>query len=117
MSGRLAEFQLKVWEGHQLARATYQATKGFPKKEQYKLINQVQCSAYSIPTNIAEGCGGRTDTDYSSCTLLWDRPTSLSTNGLAPNLGYSQEQAYQALNERVILVKKMPITLIGKLDP
>ena len=47
---------LKVWQrGMDLTVLCYQLTKGFPKKEMYGLISQIQRAAVSIPSNIAEG--------------------------------------------------------------
>lgn len=35
-----------------------------PKSEQYDLASQMKRAAYSIPMNIAEGCGRNTDKDF-----------------------------------------------------
>jgi four helix bundle protein len=56
---------LKVWErAHQLTLSVYKITQGFPKDEQYGLISQMRRSAFSIPTNIAEGCGRGSQADF-----------------------------------------------------
>ncbi len=58
--------KLKVWEkAHQSALSIYQLTKSFPKEEQFNLISQIRRSALSIPTNIAEGAGKFTNTDFA----------------------------------------------------
>lgn len=47
---------LKVWEkAMDLVVMCYQAAKNFPKNEIYGLTSQLQRSAVSIPSNIAEG--------------------------------------------------------------
>lgn len=47
---------LDVWKkGMEIAREVYRTTRAFPEKEQYGLANQMQRSAVSIPSNIAEG--------------------------------------------------------------
>jgi four helix bundle protein len=57
--------KLKVWErAHQLTLSVYKVTQGFPKDEQYGLINQMRRSAFSIPTNIAEECGRDSQADF-----------------------------------------------------
>lgn len=47
----------------ELATLVFQVTKSFPRSEQYGLTNQIRRSAFSIPSNIAEGfCrGGRAE--------------------------------------------------------
>ena len=57
---------LKAWQkAHLLALATYQATRSFPDQERYGLVSQMRRAAVSVPTNIAEGCGRGTDTDFA----------------------------------------------------
>src|SRR5688500_3399085 len=49
---------LLVWKvGIELAEEIYRLTATFPKNEQYGLAGQLQRSAVSIPSNIAEGWG------------------------------------------------------------
>jgi four helix bundle protein len=53
---------LMVWEkAHMLTLAIYKETSGFPKEELYGLTSQVRRSSASIPANLAEGCGRRSD--------------------------------------------------------
>lgn len=48
--------KLTIWrEGIEIAKETYTTTKIFPKTEAYGLSSQLQRSAVSIPSNIAEG--------------------------------------------------------------
>ncbi|WP_310993663.1 four helix bundle protein [Aequorivita marina] len=54
--------KLTIWkEGIELAKETYSTTKIFPKSETYSLTSQMQRSAVSVPSNIAEGTAKRTD--------------------------------------------------------
>lgn len=57
---------LIVWkEAHALCLRIYELTKAFPSEEKYGLTSQMRRSAYSIPTNIAEGNGRKTKADKS----------------------------------------------------
>jgi four helix bundle protein len=54
--------RLVVWQrAMALVVHVYNATKSFPKHEQYGLISQMRRSAVSIPSNIAEGHGRNSD--------------------------------------------------------
>ncbi|HEX6640013.1 MAG TPA: four helix bundle protein [Thermoanaerobaculia bacterium] len=48
-------------EARALAVATYRLTAGFPTHERFGLTSQMQRAAVSVGSNIAEGCGGRSD--------------------------------------------------------
>lgn len=57
---------LKVWEkAHALTLKMYRLTKSFPVQEQYAITSQIRRTAVSIPTNIAEGCGRGSDSDFA----------------------------------------------------
>ena len=48
--------KLRVWQAaDQLAHRVYQATKGFPRAEQFGLMSQLRRAAVSVPTNLVEG--------------------------------------------------------------
>ncbi len=57
--------ELKVWENaYKLCLDIYTVTKRFPKEEIYGLTSQIRRSAVSIPSNIAEGYGRKTTSEY-----------------------------------------------------
>lgn len=48
----------------EITKRTYEFTNSFPVQEQYGLVSQMQRSAVSIPSNIAEGCSRDSDKDF-----------------------------------------------------
>jgi four helix bundle protein len=53
---------LQVWEkAHTLTFAVYKGTQHFPSEERFGLTSQIRRSCSSIPANLAEGCGRRSD--------------------------------------------------------
>src|SRR5271170_7484957 len=62
---------LKVWErAHTLTLAVYKSTQGFPAEERFGLTSQMRRSCSSIPANLAEGCGRRSDGEMSRFTQI-----------------------------------------------
>jgi len=57
--------ELVVWQrAMQLVEDTYKATRDFPREERYGLCSQLQRSAISIPSNIAEGHERRSTAEF-----------------------------------------------------
>nr|WP_297787809.1 four helix bundle protein [uncultured Allomuricauda sp.] len=57
--------ELNVWkDGRVLVKDIYSLTKLLPDSERFGLIPQIQRSAISIPSNIAEGCGKYSKKDF-----------------------------------------------------
>jgi four helix bundle protein len=57
---KLEAFQLS----RQLVKKCYLWTAGLPNDEKYGLVSQIRRAAVSIPSNLAEGSGRRSDRDY-----------------------------------------------------
>jgi four helix bundle protein len=62
--------ELRVWqEAMKLTSEVYKGTATFPKHEIYGLSQQMRRAAVSIPSNIAEGKGHRSDREFSHFLL------------------------------------------------
>lgn len=56
-----------IWQrSHKLTVEIYKETKKFPQEEIYGLTSQIRRAVSSIPTNIAEGCGRRTNAELAN---------------------------------------------------
>ncbi len=90
---------LRVWQyAMKLAVRVYNETEHFPRRE-YGLSAQLRRAAISVPSNIAEGKGRRTDPDF--LTFLFHARGSLleleTQISLAEQLGYLSEFSSKSL--------------------
>jgi four helix bundle protein len=93
---------LRIWrEALQLSIEIYKTTASFPRHEMYGLAQQMRRAAVSIPSNIAEGKGHRTDREFLAFLFhargsLLELQTQLM---IAQELQYlSKEQALRLLD-------------------
>jgi len=62
--------ELHVWQAAmRLTAEVYRRTADFPKHELYGLTNQMRRAAVSVPSNIAEGKGHRSDKEFTNFLL------------------------------------------------
>jgi four helix bundle protein len=58
--------ELKVWQkARHLVKDIYLLTKDLPDEEKFGLVSQMRRASVSIPSNIAEGTGRRTDKEFA----------------------------------------------------
>lgn len=92
--------ELIAWQkGVDLAVAVYDATKRFPREEIYGLTSQVRRAAVSVPSNLAEGQGRGTTSDFLRFThisigSLQEMETQLIVAG---HLSYLEQPVLDAL--------------------
>jgi four helix bundle protein len=87
--------KLEIWKiSMNLTTKIYKLTETFPKEEIYGLISQIRRCAVSIPSNIAEGKGRRTNKDFIN--FLYIAKGSLNELQtqiiISNNLGYINEE-------------------------
>jgi four helix bundle protein len=91
---------IKAWQlADDFAVAVYRATAAFPRHEVYGLTSQLRRSAYSVPSNIAEGCCRSTRADYLRfLDMAWGSLSEARYQlHLARRLEYLSAEAYASL--------------------
>ncbi len=110
--------RLQGWhKAHQLVLAVYQETAGFPSEERFGLTSQLRRASVSIPANIAEGCGRRTDDDFAR---FMDYAMGSASEVeyhllLSRDLGILAKDPHQHLHAQTTEVKRMLASFLGKL--
>jgi len=108
---------LKVWEkAHHFTLSVYKITKAFPKEEIYSLTNQLRRSASSIPANIAEGCGKKSQAEFAHFLniSLGSANESEYFLILSRDLNYLSEDNFTVLFTTINEIKAIFISLITK---
>ena len=112
---------LEIWKrSHQFTLNVYELTKTFfPKEELFVLTSQLRRSVTSIPTNIAEGCGRKTNTELARFLQISLESASEAEYQLllAKDLQYINEDVFYKYNIEVIEIKKMLNAFIQHLPP
>ena len=109
---------LKVWhKAHQLVLAVYRETAAFPVDERFGLTSQLRRASVSIPANLAEGCGRRTDDDFAR---FMDYSMGSASEVeyhllLARDLGLLPTPAHHRLHEQTTEVKRMLASLQNRI--
>lgn len=102
--------ELFVWQkSMELVTAVYKATHNFPKEEIYGLTSQIRRCAVSIPSNIAEGFGRKSQQDFVrflkiSMGSLFELQTQLR---IAKNLEYLEEGIFLSVFEETREIERM----------
>jgi four helix bundle protein len=108
---------LRIWQqAMDLTEEIYRATVAFPKHELYGLTSQLRRAAVSVPSNIAEGKGHRSDSEFARFLLhargsLLELQTQLL---LARRLQYLSEEETSELCHRSDRIGRGLNALINK---
>ena len=109
---------LTVWQkSRQLVLDLYQTTRYFPKEEMFGIVNQMRRAAISIPSNIAEGNGRKSKTEYIrfldiSRGSLYELETQLQIGVM---LHFFNESDTNEIFDLITEIKKMINSLITNL--
>ena len=101
---------MEVWKvAVDLVTKIYKETKLFLEDEKYCLVLQIRRSAISIPSNIAEGCGRKTDKD--SARFIDIAIGSISE--LETQLIISEKLGYLKNKDLFSIINKLYALLLG----
>jgi len=108
---------LEVWKlSMELVVNTYQLTSRLPDSERYGLISQMQRSAVSIPSNIAEGSKRSSRADFRQfCLVALGSAAELETQILLVQRLYSKNEVINMLEE-IVQIQKMLSSLAKRLN-
>lgn len=113
--------KLDVWKkSHLMVLHIYKVVLPcFPSHEKYDLHSQVKRAAYSVPLNIVEGAGRRTEKDFAHFldNALGSVQEMEYACFLAKDLNYLEESKYLEIFKMAGEVKAMLIGLIKHLRP
>ena len=110
--------EMIVWQkAMDLVKEIYLLAKMLPKEETYALSDQMRRAAISIPSNIAEGNGGKSLTDYARfLDIARGSEYELETQfEICIMLGYLTETDCKKVFELINEIGRMLHTLITKL--
>ena len=102
--------KLEVWQkAHQMTLLVYRVTQSFPANELYNLTSQMRRSAYSIPMNIAEGCGKASSPDFARYLDISSGSASELDYQLvlSHDLGYLDEEIHKTMHAQLSVIRKM----------
>ena len=106
---------LDVWKRSiDVTKEIYVVTKRFPKDELYGLVSQMRRAAVSVASNIAEGCGRKTEKEF--VTFLYNAMGSLKEVEcqvfISKELEYLDEKDFGDVSRELDLLGRKLISFI-----
>ncbi len=111
--------KLRAFElADEVALMIYRVTKDFPKDEIYGITSQMRRAAVSVPSNIVEGCGRKTQKEYQQFLgIAYGSLKELHYQfSLSQRLGYVAEVDFSNLNNKLLETGRVLGSLIRSLD-
>ena len=95
----------------------YQATKNFPREEQFGLTSQLRRAAVSIASNIVEGCARNSEADFLHfLDVAYGSAREVEYQvSLVHRLGYLTTEEFNSLNTQCVETAKVLNGLIRSL--
>ncbi|WP_373493440.1 four helix bundle protein [Aquiflexum sp.] len=109
--------ELDIWKRSiKLAVNIYKLTSVLPTEEKFGLVSQLRRCAVSVPSNIAEGSGRKTNKEFSQfLTIAYGSLCELDTQVIISlELGYLKSNDVQDIEKEVGELQKMMFALIQK---
>ena len=98
----------------EINKEVYEISKGFPVEERYGMFSQMRRSSISVASNIAEGCGRKTEKEF--VTFLYNAMGSLKELEcqlfIARDLGYVDSIVFEKVSGKLDLLGKKLISFI-----
>ncbi|MFA5246047.1 MAG: four helix bundle protein [Pedobacter sp.] len=110
--------ELKLWQKSiDLVTSVYLLTGKFPEHEKFGLVTQINRSAISIPSNIAEGAGRNSDKEFIQFLSIahassYELETQLV---ISKNLNYLKLEELNRISEQIGEIQKMNYSVQLKL--
>jgi four helix bundle protein len=111
--------ELNVWKrAIKLTVQVYKVSRSFPADERFGLTSQIRRSAVSVPSNIAEGAGRRTNGEFANFLgIALGSICELETQlYVAFELGYVDIEIFQEVTTELTEIQKMLYSLILKFE-
>jgi four helix bundle protein len=109
---------LLIWQkGRNVTKRIYEVTNSFPKDEQFGITSQMRRAAISIISNIAEGCGRKSNA-YLRTFLTYSLGSAAELESqciIANDLNYLSGGDFDEINKELIEIQKMTVIFIEKL--
>jgi len=102
---------------HEFTLEIYKITNDFPKNELFGLTSQIRRSSSSIATNISEGCGRNSDSEFNHFLniALGSASETEYLLILSKDLKYISLEVFESLDQKVNIIKRKIYKLKEKL--